>query len=174
MYSKNSGKITNTSPNFKIIKMFIYLFVYSNNKKTLHSFLKFLNKLTRNKVLKIKFFSSQHTAVQKNKKFTVLKSPHINKKAQEHFKLCKYQVQIQLNLFQTPKLLILLKKIQSTLFQNIFVKIKITILKNNLKTPQINPHLFNLKRSKHLLKFSSTNYVKIFDTFGELFLRKFL
>lgn len=154
--------------------MFICLFVYSNNKKTLHSFLKFLNKSTRNKVLKIKIFSSQQTAIQKNKIFTVLKSPHVNKKAQEHFKLCKYQVQIQLNLFQTPKLLILLKKIQSTLFQNIFVRIKITIFQNNLKKNQINPRLFNLKRSKHLLKFSSTNYVKNFDTFGELFLKKIL
>lgn len=65
----------------------------------------------------------------KNKIFTLLKSPHVNKKSREHFIYKKYLPKIDLkfkNIFQLFNFLILIKKLFS---ENTFINIK--ILKNN-------------------------------------------
>nr|YP_009420734.1 ribosomal protein S10 [Phytophthora nicotianae]DAZ88476.1 TPA_asm: ribosomal protein S10 [Phytophthora nicotianae P1976]DAZ88909.1 TPA_asm: ribosomal protein S10 [Phytophthora nicotianae CJ01A1]AEP41642.1 40S ribosomal protein S10 [Phytophthora nicotianae]AEP41643.1 40S ribosomal protein S10 [Phytophthora nicotianae]AEP41644.1 40S ribosomal protein S10 [Phytophthora nicotianae] len=61
----------------------------------------------------------------KNKIFTVLKSPHVNKKAREHFIIKNYTPKIDIkfkNIFQLLNFLILIKKIFS---ENILMNIKI-------------------------------------------------
>lgn len=80
------------------------------------------------KNLKIKgFFKVKN----KNKIFTLLKSPHVNKKSREHFIYKNYVQKIDLNfinIFQLLNFLIILKKILSKDFL-----IDIKIIKNNKK-----------------------------------------
>nr|UXG53542.1 ribosomal protein S10 [Phytophthora pluvialis] len=66
---------------------------------------------------------------QKNKIFTLLKSPHVNKKSREHFIYKNYTPKIDIkfkNIFQLLNFLILIKKILS---ENSLMNIK--ILKKN-------------------------------------------
>nr|UXG53567.1 ribosomal protein S10 [Phytophthora chlamydospora] len=65
----------------------------------------------------------------KNKIFTLLRSPHVNKKSREHFIYKKYNPKIDIkftNIFQLLNFLILIKK---TLSENSLMNIK--ILKKN-------------------------------------------
>nr|AEP41559.1 40S ribosomal protein S10 [Phytophthora taxon hungarica] len=65
----------------------------------------------------------------KNKIFTLLKSPHVNKKSREHFIYKNYTPKIDIkftNIFQLLNFLIIIKK---TLSENSFMNIK--ILKKN-------------------------------------------
>jgi ribosomal protein S10 len=67
----------------------------------------------------------------KNKIFTLLKSPHVNKKSREHFIYKNYVQKIDLhfiNIFQLLNFLIILKKILSKDFL-----INIKIIKNSKK-----------------------------------------
>nr|UNW58179.1 40S ribosomal protein S10 [Halophytophthora lateralis]UNW58180.1 40S ribosomal protein S10 [Halophytophthora lateralis]UNW58181.1 40S ribosomal protein S10 [Halophytophthora lateralis]UNW58182.1 40S ribosomal protein S10 [Halophytophthora lateralis] len=67
----------------------------------------------------------------KNKIFTLLKSPHVNKKSREHFLYKNYTQKIDikfLNMFQLLNFLIIIKKILS---ENTIINIK--IIKNKKK-----------------------------------------
>lgn len=67
----------------------------------------------------------------KDKIFTLLKSPHVNKKSREHFIYKNYIQKIDLNfmnIFQLLNFLIILKKILS---KNFLINVK--IIKNNKK-----------------------------------------
>ena len=64
--------------------------------------------------------------VKKKKKiFTLLKSPHVNKKSREHFIYLKYMPKLEIkfkNIFQLFNFIILIKKYLS---ENLLIKIKI-------------------------------------------------
>ncbi len=67
----------------------------------------------------------------KNKIFTLLKSPHVNKKSREHFIYKNYVQKIDINfinIFQLFNFLIILKK---TLSKDFLINVK--IIKNNKK-----------------------------------------
>ena len=70
--------------------MFITLSIYSKNLNSLTNFLKFLYKLKINKTFKLKFYIIQSQQQQNFSFFSVLQSPHVNKKSQEQF---EYYVQ---------------------------------------------------------------------------------
>nr|UXG53490.1 ribosomal protein S10 [Phytophthora austrocedri] len=102
---------------------------------TFKSFQK-INQLKQN-LLKIKKFNKfkniQINGIfqtkNKNKIFTLLKSPHVNKKSREHFIYKNYTPKIDIkfnNIFQLLNFLILIKKILS---ENSFMNVKI-IIKN--------------------------------------------
>nr|AEP41674.1 40S ribosomal protein S10 [Phytophthora porri] len=98
---------------------------------TFKSFQK-INKLKQNliKIKKInKFKNIKINGIfqtkNKNKIFTVLKSPHVNKKAREHFIYKNYTPKVDIkfnNLLQLLSFLILIKKILS---KNSYINIKI-------------------------------------------------
>jgi ribosomal protein S10 len=94
--------------NLKITKfMFITLSIYSKNSNSLTHFLKFFYKLKTNKILKLKFSPTQS---QKNKKvffFSVLQSPHVNKKSQEQFGYYVYNKQLKIHVSQMTKFLVI-------------------------------------------------------------------
>ena len=152
--------------------MLIYLSIYSNKNETLNKVFRFINKVTKQKLLKIKIFSKQYRKIKTLKRFTVLKSPHVNKKAQEHFKLCKQQYYIKLDLFQINFFFIVLKKLQTQLFPDIFVKVKVYFLDKQTKKTLINPNSFKFESAPNLIITNTINYVKILDTFGELGMKK--
>lgn len=153
-------------------KMLIYLFVYANNYKTLANFTRLLNKINYTRKTKLKLFLTQTQNKKQSKIFTVLKSPHVNKKAQEHFKLLKYTKKIKLCSFKLSKLLILLKKVHHHLFPNMHLKVKVMLLNSDTKKDLLDPNIFILNNSKKLLKANSSTYLKIVDSFGEVLLKK--
>ena len=70
--------------------MFIQITLYSKNKQSLENFVIFLNKMLLNKTILAKVISLKTTKLSK-KRFTVIKSPHVNKHSQEHFETLSYK-----------------------------------------------------------------------------------
>lgn len=154
----------------------------SQNKNSLNEFYSLIrkNKNYNSRLIK-KWF-----ALKKNyKRVTILKSPHVNKKAQEHFEKQTFTKQFQIHLSKNKKCLMFLKKLNYYVFPDL--KITLTLLINkkdqNLKTLKIftlnhfklnkykNIQNKNVKPSKYSFKkqiFSKVNFsLKIIDVFGE-------
>jgi ribosomal protein S10 len=96
-----------------------HLIINSKNKKSLLKFNTFLTKelfTVINKNLKIK---------STKKTITLLTSPHVNKTAQEQFEYTTYYSKILVNIPNFRKFLIFMKKIQTNIFSDINMKIKI-------------------------------------------------
>ena len=77
------------------------IIINSTSKKSINLYFKFLT-LVLNK-LNLPFFAFNFP--MKNKKITLLKSPHVYKKSKEHFELRKYKFAILLNFCVEPKIL---------------------------------------------------------------------
>jgi len=139
--------------------MFINIYFYSKNYKSLKKIFFLFYKLCQNNSLKIKKFSVQYQKKKKKKFFTVLKSPHVNKRAQDHFEYCLYKKQISVCSLNIFKILIILKRIQLKLFSDVKIKIKFLLsaekLKKNLK--------FQYKSNKNFFKSNLDNTLKTFD-----------
>lgn len=154
--------------------MFFFIQISSKNKETLQLFLMFLSKLENNNLF-IKYFPKQ-----KIKKFiTVLKSPHINKSAQEQFEFRVYTKKLQISSPQHLKFLYFLKKSQISIFP--FIKLKLEVIYNiksnlNIISSRLDPiklntnffHQNNLK-SQNLIQ-----YFNLLDCYGEYYLKKLI
>jgi len=165
-----------------------HITIFSKNQISLNNFISFFfnNKIKFNQ--DIKYFQKK----KKIKIFTILKSPHVNKKSQEQFEYRIFSKQLTLYSNKAFKYLIFLKKVQINLFSDVFLKIKFLINKRNIKNRQtnlLNPNnftlnlfttIFILKKQKsnfnqqlknykkiNLIK-KTINYIKIFDSYGEI------
>jgi len=154
-------QLTITSKNPKAIKNFLLFFFQKNfyNVETL--FYKIKNK---------------------KKIITILKSPHVYKKAQAQLEYRIFSIKIKI-IFPNTQHLIMLKKIKSKLFPEIKIKIKLIVNKQNYFKSQIqalspknyttnNLNQFKLKKI-NLQNLQTTNqkiltYLKIIDCYGEL------
>lgn len=122
---------------------------------------------------------------QKQKVFTTLKSPHVNKTAQEQIEYRLFSKQINIFSFQILKFLILIKQIQTKICPDIEIQIKFVLnAKRILKIKRIslNPdnykikQLFSKKKKDIFYKQKVYNYnkeqtvfyLKLFDMYGEL------
>jgi len=147
--------------------MFINITFYSKNYSSIKEFLRFFYKKFLFKDLKFSIFKIKFQKPVQKKVFTLLKSPHVNKTAQEQFEYRLFRKQFTIYSYKSFLFFILLKYIKLVLFPDI--KIKITILTNNFK--------FNrkLKNKIHPNNYNSTfllNYLKMFDFYGEVLLKK--
>lgn len=136
---------------------FCQLIIFSKNKQ---SIFKFLNACVKNKTLMtiLKFSRKKN----KKKIITILKSPHINKTAQEQFeeKLMLYKTNVKSR--NLAKFLVMLKKI----FTTYSLEIKILI---HFKVSKIKPEKslqFYIKNNKLVLP--KTNKLKIFSCSDKL------
>ena len=166
--------------------------IYSKDKKSLKQFkifLKRLNKEWKNFAFYIK------DKKKKKEKITILKSPHVNKKAQTQFQSTIYSANIRYLSFDLKKNYIILKKIKNHLFPDIKIKINQTIF--NKKTKFSQNKLFSPKnlyyyketnttfnKQKNQKKFLTGNkqekkitlkktlqFLKILDNFGRSYLK---
>ena len=105
--------------------------IQSKNEKSLKNFLHFLFKHLKTKFAIIK----KPSRIQNNqKRITFLKSPHVNKTAQEHFELHIIAKKILVKGFYLEKPLIFFKKVLTKLFQDISICLElITDKKENEK-----------------------------------------
>lgn len=122
--------------------------IQSRNRKSLNKFYSFFKKIRRTKLyikkLNIKFINNK----KKNAFFTILKSPHINKTAQEQFSYSTFAHLLEIEILKIQKLLIILKKITNKLFPDVYVKTIFNIEEN--------------KKNKKLLvsQLLNTDYIK--------------
>lgn len=161
--------------------------ISSKNEKSLRNFLHFFFNHLKTKFNIIQKLTTTHN----NKKIvTLLKSPHVNKAAQEHFETRIFKKQILTKSFDSEKNLIFLKKILNRLFQDISVNLEF-ITNTTYKTELLifcsdNFRLFtrksyktNLKRCKQKPKlkkfnleknslFNLTKFLNTISIFGEI------
>jgi ribosomal protein S10 len=157
----------------------------SKNKNSLNSaFLFFLNMSALNfKIIK-KYFQKK----TKKSFLTILKSPHVNKKAQEQFETRFYSKQFSVYSTKKLKYLFFFKKIQNNIFSDVKLKIKFATncckeKKLNFLSFELNNYVFvglhkicisqkiSLNNKKKLTTFNSSlanNALKILDIYGEL------
>jgi ribosomal protein S10 len=152
---------------YKNLIMFFYLKISSKNKEVLKKFITCVNVL------------NSSTAIVKNptkyntKKFiTILKSPHINKSAQEQFEFRFYNEKLLVCSFKPLIFILRLKKLKSASFPGIDLEVTSLIEagstdKITLKT--LNPAYFSLKASNRI---DFKKYLQLFDCYGELYLKK--
>ena len=166
-----------------------YLKITSKNEKSLEHFLHFFYKH-----LKTKFNIIQKSVSIENKRkiITLLKSPHVNKTAQEHFEVRIFTKHVFLKSFSVNKNLIFLKKILNKLFQDVSIRLELITNKSvNQKSNRLifypdNFRLFSNKqfktntkryKRKHVINqlylqkkslFNLTKFLKIISVFSEM------
>jgi ribosomal protein S10 len=128
------------------------IFISSKNQKSLEKFNEFFYNNLKNFIIINKYLKQKkHTKI-----ITILKSPHVNKKAQEQFKFNIFFQTINVSTPKNFKLLTYIKNIKSNLFLDIKIKLKL-LINNNLtkKTYKtiLNPINFNAN-----LFYSTKNY----------------
>jgi len=179
----NKKKLSNKSkiflpllPNFKI----------SNHKKTSKYKVNKRKYRMKKKITGILSYSQQK---QKRKIFTTLKSPHVNKTAQEQIEYRLFSKHINIFSFQILKFLILIKKIQMKLCPDIVIQIKfvlnnriikktklVSLNPDNYKTNSFSPgkkkRSCSIKKVPNLNKKQILSYLQLFDIYGELNLQK--
>ena len=143
--------------------MFIQITLYSKNKQSLENFVIFLNKILLNKTILAKVISLKTTKLSK-KRFTVIKSPHVNKRSQEHFETSSYKKTLLIISLQQFLIMLILKKVQKKIFNDVKLQLKFNISrKNGLKFF----NLFLLKKESEL-----ESILKLLDWNGELLFLK--
>lgn len=150
--------------------MFVIIEIYSKNYKSLKNFLLFFNNENLLKKLKISILKNKIKNPMKKKVITVLKSPHVNKTAQEKFEYRIYKNKIKCFTPQILLLLTFLKKLRFSFLSDINFKLILIsnnkIEKKNLKN-QININNFCLVyKELNLIK-----YLKLLVLSGEYILK---
>ena len=167
--------------------MFFYLKVSCKDKRILKKFLYFFAKI---KFLPIylKSFSKQ----RKRKFVTVLKSPHVNKTAQEQFEYRLYSKHFLIHSLKPFTFFLLIKKLKNLSFPGLNLEVKgflgktetqiLKILNPDniiLKSTNISyPRKKSLRTTQYQKYYNSKflfykKYLQLFDLYGEICLKKF-
>lgn len=169
------------------------LVVVTKNKNSLKTFLLFFNEHINKNFNCVK---KSFPKIKSKTIFTLLKSPHVNKTAQEQFEIKVLTLQLSIIASQIFKFLIFLKKLKNNIFADINFKVKfLTDLKKdnlfkkkllNIDKFKSNPYYYQKKKMglKKIKKFkiietiaySNTSYkylnakhvLKLIDLYGTL------
>jgi|AntRauTorckE6833_2_1112554.scaffolds.fasta_scaffold12845_5 ribosomal protein S10 len=146
--------------------MFINIYIYSKNYKSIKHFLRLFSENTLLEKLKVTTYQNS----TKKKSFTVLKSPHVNKTAQEHFEYGLYVKKLKLHSYKGLLLFAFIKSLKDNMFADL--KFKVEVVNQPLKFRQslknkINPDNFSLIQNFTSLKL----YMKIITNYGRLILK---
>lgn len=158
--------------------------ITSTNQKSLTKFLNLFIKITETTQLGL-INRINHQKLKK-KIITILKSPHVNKKAQEQFKINYFNCKFNLYFPKELRLALLFKKLQKNLFTDIKIKIKSINSKQTSKNQKQkvmnplnitfeNPLFYNFNAINAQKNFNVAifvqKYIKSFEIGGETFLR---
>jgi len=159
--------------------MFFHIKVSAKDKKVLENFGQFISEL------QLTSNSLKSLSKRNSRKFiTILKSPHVNKTAQEQFEFRVYTKEFVISSFKPLTLFLILKKINNSSFSGLNLKIE-SLFTQNMKKKLIalNPDNINLRTvemfypsqvpgSPSAQSFSSSKkYIQLFDCYGELALK---
>ena len=148
--------------------MLLIIKVSSKNNQTLNKFSKFIQKL--------KFLPTvvkQSSKLKKKKVITILKSPHVNKTAQEQFEFRFYSKQLLINSIKPLTVFTVLKKVKDLSFPG--VKFQVNSLLNPIKTTSerflklLDPDSVILNQNS--LGTSQKKCIQLFDCYGEVYLK---
>lgn len=165
-----------TSSDFKNINMFFYFKVSSKDNQVLEKFFRFLLKLETLPAV-LKNFSKKN----KRKFITILKSPHVNKTAQEQFEFKFYSKRFLVDSFKPLTFFLILKKIKNVSFPGIKLEVKgifNTQKKHKSVLRIIDPDNIILVKEKQLklnkrlfAQIDQKKYIQLFDYYGETCLK---
>lgn len=127
------------------------LTIISKNKKSAENcFLFFLNNTSE---LNLNIVKKYFQKKRKKNVLTILKSPHVNKAAQEQFESKLFSKQLSIYSPKNFQFLLFFKKIKTYLFPDVKIKIKFILNKNlseKAKINILNPSNFKLNTLKHI------------------------
>ena len=149
--------------------MFFCITISTKDKMTLKNFLVFFSKINFSTFQLIK----QKTKKSAKKFVTVLKSPHINKTAQEQFEFKIFTSQIILFSINPFLCFLIVKRITKKRFPG--VKIKLVYIFDRKKYGKLllnflNPN--NIQFKNKIKKKDIKNYFSMFDSYGEAYLKQ--
>jgi len=152
-----------------VIKIKNFMFtvkLYSITYTILQIFIQFLVAISQNK--KIKLFNTYKTLNNvKNKKiFTLLKSPHVNKTAQEQFKLPYFTGSFFIVCSAKKRVLYVLKKIKSILFSSLIIKLSLWFFPNNCSNKTLNINGFQIEYFCELSAKTLNHFFRLANYFG--------
>ena len=161
--------------------------INSKNQQALKFFFLFL---TKKKNPAFSFIKTYTNKKQKTKKITVLKSPHVNKIAQDQFEYKIVSKQYNFNSYNSFKDLLILKKLKTKLFSDLKITVTFLLSKKesiSTQTQLLNPSHYNLHYFLKTNQLSQKtlysnfisinnikpsirikNYLKILDGYGEI------
>ena len=151
--------------------MFFAINIRSKNLNSLNKFLKILNNEKFLKKLQIKFFKIIHKSNKNKKVLTILKSPHVNKSAQEQFEHVTYKKNVICFIEQPFLFILVLKLLRFRHFSDISILIKfnLDIIKaKKFVKKNINFLFLKLKTEK---KIYLLEYLKIMELNGEFLIK---
>ena len=150
--------------------MFVIIDIYSKNTKSLNYFLEFFCDEKILQKLKIQVLKIKSQKPIKKKVLTVLKSPHVNKVAQEQFEYRIYKKRLKCFVPQISLFLIFFKKVRFNLFSDI--KFNINIISNSkIENKKLKN---NVNTDNYCLVYKELNlikYLKLFSISGEYILK---
>ena len=168
--------------------MFFYLKVSCKDKKILEKFTRVFTKI-RSLPIFVKPFPKH----EKRKFITILKSPHVNKTAQEQFEYRFFSKHFLVFSIKPQIFFLLLKKLKNLSFSGIKLEVKGVFEKNItdkyilklvnpdnvvLKKPYLVQRSFKKEKTKNKISKLSINnldlskkYIQLFDSYGELYLK---
>jgi len=152
--------------------MFLYFKISSKDSQVLEKFFQFILKLEKFPMV-VKCFSKY----KKRKFITILKSPHVNKTAQEQFEFKYYSKEFLVDSLKPLTFFLIIKKIKNLSFPGIRLEVK-GLLNSNKKSKStlklINPDQIILNKAGVKIKnipLSQLKYLQLFDCYGESYLK---
>lgn len=151
--------------------MRILIKVSYKNDQVLNNLVKFFKKLELVPTI------IKHSSKQKKKKFlTILKSPHVNKTAQEQFEFRFYNKEFLFESIKPLTIFIILKKLKALSFPGVHFKAKSLINSVNKKNQNtltiLDPD--NVVLNSNSLFISQKKCLQLFDCYGEAYLKNLL
>ena len=111
--------------------MFITIKATSKNYNSLQRFSKFIAKrIRRIEKICLVIGSIKKTSLSR-KRLTVLKSPHVNKTAQEQFEITSYELKFNVYSYQNLLLLLMLKRVKNAVFHDLKISVNLSYNSNN-------------------------------------------
>jgi len=153
--------------------MFLHFKVSSKNNQILEKFLRFLQKLKTSSTV-LKHFSKQN----KRKFITILKSPHVNKTAQEQFEFRYYNKEFVVDSLKPLAFFLIIKKIKNLSFPGLKLEVKGLLnpeKKNKSFLRLTNPDtvVLECRESRTFKRLSfQKKYIQLFDCYGEFYLKE--
>jgi len=168
--------------------MFFYLKVSCKDRRILKKFTSFFTKIES-----LSIFVKPFPKHERRKFVTILKSPHVNKTAQEQFEYRFFSKHFWVFSFKSSVFFLLLKKLKNLSFSGLKLEIKGVFEKNStskhvlkcinpdnvvLRNDNLNKKKFKKLRERQdtsnfiLDDFNlSKKYIQLFDSYGEIYLK---
>ena len=160
--------------------MYLTLFIYSKNLNSITNFLKLFYKIKNSKNLKLKLYTVQSLQKKKFSFFSVLQSPHVNKKSQEQFEYYVYKKQLKIYVVKFVTLLKIWKFLQLKLFSDLKFNFSFALDEQLLKSrlpvhKSFDSFLLKIYHNKksHFSARICANFLKILDIHGEILLKSY-